>query len=136
MKLLVNLLWFGQAVANAEVLSLAVRAGMNPETVRQAVQQSAAASRFMERDAPALMRGDDLTTFPLARCLAELSDVLSLGVQHEVSLALGERVTEIYDEALKHFGDVDGELLAARWVIEQAKVEFGGGAPREKDQNR
>ena len=124
-KLLVNLLWFGQAIANAEVLSLAVRAGIDPETVRQAVQHSAAASRFMENDAPALMRGENLTSFSLARCVEELSGVLNLGSQHEVPLALGERVAELYREALEHFGDVDGELLAARRVIEQAKVEFG-----------
>lgn len=30
MKLLVNLLWFGQADADAEALSLAVRAGLDP----------------------------------------------------------------------------------------------------------
>lgn len=53
MKLLVNLLWFGQAVATAEVLSLAVRAGLDPWVVRAAVQQSAAANRFMERDVDA-----------------------------------------------------------------------------------
>ncbi|MDQ2894313.1 MAG: NAD(P)-dependent oxidoreductase [Actinomycetota bacterium] len=125
MKLLVNLLWFGQAIANAEVLSLAVRAGIDPETVRYAVQQSAAASRFMEQDAPALMRGENLTSFSLARCVEELSGVLNMGREHDVPLALGERVTEIYIEALKHFGDVDGELLAARRVTEQARIEFG-----------
>ncbi|MDQ6731226.1 MAG: NAD(P)-dependent oxidoreductase [Actinomycetota bacterium] len=124
-KLLINLLWFGQAVANAEVLSLAVRAGIDPETVRHAVQQSAAASRFMELDAPALMRGENLPSFSLARCLEELSGVLRLGREHEVPLALGERVTEMYAAALKHFGEVDGELLAARRVTEQAGIEFG-----------
>ena len=123
-KLLVNLLWFGQAVANAEALSIAVRAGLDPETVRHAVQQSAAGSRFMERDAPALMRGENLTSFSLARCVEELSGVLSLGSEHGVPLALGERVSEIYAEALNHFGDVDGELLAARLVTERSGVAF------------
>ena len=123
-KLLVNLLWFGQAVATAEALSIAVRAGLDPETVRHAVQQSAAASRFMEHDAPALMRGEDLTSFSLARCVEELAGVLNLGSELDVPLALGERVTEIYAEALDHFGDVDGELLAARRVTEQAGVAF------------
>ena len=123
-KLLVNLLWFGQAVANAEVLAIAVRAGLDPETVRHAVQQSAAGSRFMERDGPALMRGDNLTSFSLARCVEELSGVLSLGSEHGVPLALGERVSEIYAEALDHFGDVDGELLAARLVSERSGITF------------
>lgn len=128
MKLLVNLLWFGQAIANAEVLSLAARAGIDPETARHAVQQSAAASRFMENDAPALMRGDNLASFSLARCVEELTGVLTMAGQHDVPLALGERVTEMYAEALQHFGDIDGELLAARRVAEQAKVEFGAHA--------
>lgn len=88
-KLLVNLLWFGQAIANAEALSLAVRSGIEPATVRHAVQQSAAASRFMEQDAPALMRGENLTSFSLARCVEELSGVLMLGGQYDVTLALG-----------------------------------------------
>jgi 3-hydroxyisobutyrate dehydrogenase len=36
-KLLVNLLWFGQAVAGGEALALAARAGLDPETVRAAL---------------------------------------------------------------------------------------------------
>ncbi len=124
-KLLVNLLWFGQAIASAEVLALAVRAGLNPETVRQAAQQSAAASRFMEHDAPALMRGEDLTSFSLAGCVEELSNVLTLGSELGVPLALGERVSQLYAEALEHYGNIDGELLGARLVAERANVAFG-----------
>lgn len=127
-KLLVNLLWFGQAIASAEVLALAVRAGLNPETVRLATQQSAAASRFMEHDARALMRGEDLTSFSLAGCVEELSNVLTLGSELGVPLALGERVSELYAEALEHYGNVDGELLAARLVAERANVAFGRAA--------
>lgn len=123
-KLLVNLLWFGQAVASAEVLALAVRAGVDPETVRLAVQQSAAATRFMEQDAPALMRGDDLTSFSLARCLEELDGILALGSALKVPMALGERVAELYAAALERYGSADGELLAARYVVDRAEVEF------------
>jgi 3-hydroxyisobutyrate dehydrogenase len=125
-KLLVNNLWFGQAIAAAETLSLAAAAGLDPETVRLAVQQSAAATRFMERDAPALMRGDDRTSFSLARCHEELAGVLALGEQLDVPLALAERVTELYAQALGRYGDIDGELLAARLVAERAGVDLGG----------
>jgi 3-hydroxyisobutyrate dehydrogenase len=128
-KLLVNLIWFGQAVASAEALALAVRAGLNPETVRKAVQHSAGASRFMEHDARALMHGDDLTSFSLARCLEELSGVLALGGELDVSMAMGERVTELYAAALERYGDVDGELLAARLVAERSHVDFSRTAP-------
>jgi 3-hydroxyisobutyrate dehydrogenase-like beta-hydroxyacid dehydrogenase len=46
-KLLANTLWFGQAVAIAEALALAVRSGLDPETVRAALGESGAASRFL-----------------------------------------------------------------------------------------
>ncbi len=127
-KLLINLLWFGQAIASAEVLALAARAGLNPETVRLAAQQSAAGSHFMEHDARALMRGEDLTSFSLAGCVEELSNVLTLGSELGVPLALGERVSELYAEALEHYGNIDGELLAARLVAERANVAFGRSA--------
>lgn len=123
-KLIVNLLWFAQAVAGAEALTLAARAGLDLETVRRAVQESAAASRSMERDAPALMRGDDLTSFSLARCHEELAGILALGDQLAVPLSLAERVTEVYAQALERYGDADGELLAARLVAERAGVDF------------
>jgi 3-hydroxyisobutyrate dehydrogenase len=126
-KLIVNMLWFEQAVAGAEALSLAARAGLDLETVRLALQQSAAANRFMDRDAPALMAGDDLTSFPLARCHEELVGVLALGAQLGVPLALAERATELYSEALERYGDVDGELLAARLVAERAGVDLARG---------
>jgi 3-hydroxyisobutyrate dehydrogenase len=123
-KLIVNMLWFEQAVAAAEALSLAVRFGLDPETVRLAVQESSAASRFMERDAPALMRGDDYDMFSLARCHEELAGVLALGEQLDVPLALAERATELYAQALERYGDIDGELLGARLVAERGGVSF------------
>lgn len=123
-KLLVNYLWFGQALAGAEAFSIAVRAGLDPETLRGAVQQSAAAGRFMEQGGRALLTGDDLTTFSLARCHRELADVLTLGQELDVPLALGECVTELYSQALERYGDIDGELLGARLVSERAAVIF------------
>ena len=128
-KLIVNMLWFEQAVAGAEALSLAARAGLDLETVRLAVQESAAASRFMQRDAPALMTGDDLTSFSLARSHEELAGVLALGDQLDVPLALAERATELYAQALERYGDIDGELMAARLVAERASVDLAAERP-------
>jgi 3-hydroxyisobutyrate dehydrogenase len=124
-KLLVNFVWFGQAIAAAEAFSIAVRSGLDPETFRLAVQESAAASRFMEQDARALLTGNDLTSFSLGRCRQELAAVLTLGEELNVPLELGERITELYNQALDRYGDVDGELLAARLVAERAGITFG-----------
>jgi 3-hydroxyisobutyrate dehydrogenase len=43
-KLLVNLLWFGQAIATAEALLMARRAGLDLDVLRQALASSAASS--------------------------------------------------------------------------------------------
>jgi 3-hydroxyisobutyrate dehydrogenase len=124
LKLLANALWFGQAVAVAEALTLAVRAGIDPGTARAALAQSAAGSRFLEGDAPALLAGDDLPSFALARCCEQLDTVLALGEQLAVPLELASVVDEVHRRALAHYGDVDGELLGARLVAERAGVRF------------
>lgn len=128
-KLLVNLLWFGQAVASAEALALAERIGVGAQTLRSAVAHSAAASRFMETDAGALLAGDDLTDFGLARCCEELGSVLAMGCEHGVPLELAALVAELHHRALARYGDVDGELLAARLIAERAGVSFGSRGP-------
>ena len=126
-KLLVNLLWFGQAVAMAEALTLARRTGLDLETLLAAVGESAAASRFVTEGAQALLDGDDLTSFSLARCCEELSSVLSLGDELEVPLELAGLVSDLHRRALAHYGDVDGELLGARLIAERAGVRLGRG---------
>jgi 3-hydroxyisobutyrate dehydrogenase-like beta-hydroxyacid dehydrogenase len=123
-KLLVNLLWFGQAVATAEALTLARRAGLDLEVVRAALGQSAAASRFLADDAAALLRGDDLRSFSLARCVEELSSVLALGDELAVPMELATAVAGVHRQALQRYGDVDGELLGARFVAERAGLSL------------
>lgn len=88
-KLLVNLLWFGQAVATAEALLLGKRAGIDLGVLRGALADSAAASRFVSSDLDALFAGDYLTSFELDRCCEELANVTAqaheLGVPFELS---------------------------------------------------
>ena len=123
-----NLLWFGQALATAEALTLARRAGLDLDTLLAAVGESAASSRFVTGDAQALLDGDDLTSFSLARCCEELSSVLSLGHELDVPLELASLVSELHRRALAHYGDVDGELLGARLIAERAGVTLRRGS--------
>jgi 3-hydroxyisobutyrate dehydrogenase len=124
-KLLVNALWFGQAVATAEALALARRLGLDADTVLGALQESPAGGQFLKRHAARLLEGDDLRAFPLARCAEELDSVLALGSELGVSLSVAGAVSEIHRAALEHYGDVDGELLGARWVAERSGVQLG-----------
>lgn len=123
-KLLSNALWFMQAVGTAEVLALARRMGLDLDVVLGALDQSAAASRFIAQDARALLDGDDMTTFSLARCCEELSSVLGLGDALDVPLDVVSVVSELHVAALERYGDVDGELLGARFVGERAGVDL------------
>ena len=121
-KLLVNLLWFGQAVATAEALSLAAAADLDVGVVRDALERSAAGSRFIADHAGPLLDGDNLPAFPLARCCEELDSVLALGTESEVALDVATVVSDAYRRALEHFGDADGELLGARLILDRAGI--------------
>lgn len=121
-KLLVNALWFTSAVASAEALTLGRRFGLELEPLVRALRQSAADSRFLADYADPLLDGDDLTTFPLARCHEELAEVVALADESGVSLDVISAVSELHRRALERYGDVDGELLGARLVAEQAGV--------------
>jgi len=118
-KLLINMLWFGQAIASTEVLTLAEKAGIDLDVMRDAVGQSAAASRFMDRDAGALLAGDSMSSFALVRCCEQLDAVLELGSDLDLALELAAVVSDIHKRALARYGDVDGELLGARFVAEE-----------------
>ena len=126
-KLLSNLLWFGQAVAGAEALTLARRAGLDLATVLDALGESAAAGRFLTHDAWSLLDSDDMTAFSLARCCDQLSAVLDLGEDLGVPVALAAAVSDVHRGALEHYGEIDGELLGARFVAERAGVRLHGG---------
>lgn len=123
-KLLVNALWFGQALAVAETLALGAKLGLDPHALNDTIAKGPAASRVADEAGGALLRGDDMTTFPLARCLEEIEGVLGLAAESGVSLPLGSRVAELYSEALDRHGDADGELLAARYLTEELGVRL------------
>jgi 3-hydroxyisobutyrate dehydrogenase len=127
-KLLTNLLWFGQAVATAEVLSLVTRLELDPEAVRMAITRGPATSRFIEEDAPALLRGEVMDSFPVARCAEELTGVLQIAEDLGLRLPIAERVAELYEQAADHYGDADGELLAAHLVADRLGVRFADPA--------
>jgi 3-hydroxyisobutyrate dehydrogenase len=134
-KLLVNALWFTYAVASAEALTVGRRLGIDLEVLLGAVRASASDSRFLADYADALLDGDDLTTFPLARCCEELSAVVELADGLDVPLDVISAVSELHTSALERYGEVDGELLGARLVAERANTSLTR-LPSEEDSGR
>ncbi len=126
-KLLVNLLWFGQAVATGEALLLARRAGIELDVLRQTLATSAASSAFIRDDLGALLDGDYLTSFGLDRCCEELTAVAELARELGVPSQLTQVVEQTYQRALRRFGPVDGELLAVALLEEEAGLRIRHG---------
>ena len=130
-KHLVNLLWFGQALATAEALLLAHREGIDLETLRHAMAGSGSASSFISHDLGALLGGDYLASFGLDRCCEELAAITELARQDGVPFEISEHVERTYQRALARYGPADGELLAIAMMEEQAGIRLRRRVPRD-----
>jgi 3-hydroxyisobutyrate dehydrogenase-like beta-hydroxyacid dehydrogenase len=119
-KLLVNLLWFGQAVATAEAMLLGQAAGFNAEALRILLADSAAGSEFLRHDMQRLFSGDYMPVFGLDRCTEELEAVTDMFQALGMPCELSQVVTRVYQQALSRFGPVDGELMALALIEELA----------------
>lgn len=111
-KLLVNLLWFGQSLAVGEALLAARRSGLDLGVLSGVLARSAAGSDFIRRDLAAVLAGEDAhASFGLDRCCDQLDTVTDIAQELEAPFELSEVVREAYRAALAHYGPVDGELL-------------------------
>jgi 3-hydroxyisobutyrate dehydrogenase len=119
-KLIINTLWFGQAVVTAEALLLARRAGLDLEVVRQALAASSAASEFVRHDLDALLAGDYMESFALDRVSEQLDGAAELARDLAVPFEVSELVARIHRRAVERFGQVDGELLAVALLEDEA----------------
>ncbi|MFM9921241.1 NAD(P)-dependent oxidoreductase [Lacisediminihabitans sp. H27-G8] len=119
-KLLANLLWFGQVAAVTEALLLGQSLGLDPVTVRNVLSRSAAAGAFLTDSTDALFSGDYLENFPISRCLEELSTVAALAEQTSTPFDISTAISGLYRDAVDQFGDADGELLVAKLLEQRA----------------
>jgi 3-hydroxyisobutyrate dehydrogenase len=119
-KLLVNLLWFGNAVATAEAMLLARRTGMDLDVLHHALASSAGSSAFVTNNLGSLLDGDYLASFELDRCCEEIEAVTALARDLGVPSELMQLVEQTYQRALRRYGPVNGELLAVALLEEEA----------------
>jgi 3-hydroxyisobutyrate dehydrogenase len=119
-KLLVNLLWCGQALATAEALLLGQAAGIDPALLSQTIAHSSAGGTLIRRDIGALLRGDYLTSFELGRICEELDALTALASDYRVPWEVSDLVRRIYGRALDRFGPAEGELLGVALLEEEA----------------
>ncbi|MDP9028543.1 MAG: NAD(P)-dependent oxidoreductase [Actinomycetota bacterium] len=113
-KLLVNLLWFGQAAAVTEALLLGRSLGLEPDRLRGVLARSAAGSAFLDDHAESMLAGDYLETFGIDRVVEELDTLTALAAEASIPFELSTLVARLHRDALDRFGPVDGELLVAK----------------------
>jgi 3-hydroxyisobutyrate dehydrogenase len=123
-KLLVNGLWFAQAVAVGESLVLAAREGLDPDVLLGAIQRSAAACELVRAHTGDLLSGDYLASYGLDRCCDQLDAVVELAHEQGLPCELAASVQRAYRDALSRYGPVDGELLAVKRLEERAGVRL------------
>lgn len=120
-KLLINQLWFTQAVAFSEVLALAVRLGLDPHTFAALLEDTPAASAFARDYLPRLMDRDYLPVFGLNRVVEELDSLARAAGAAGAPWLVSTAVRDLHRSALTHYGAVDGELLGAAYVAHLAR---------------
>jgi 3-hydroxyisobutyrate dehydrogenase len=131
-KLMINLLWFAQLTATAEVLSVGTAAGVDLAMLRRCLLASPAASHFLERDAlPVLYRGDYDESFTLALACKDLGLAVDLARQAGVPAELSALVEQIYRRARAQYGDAGGEMLPIKLLEDLTGTPLRIDRPRE-----
>ena len=129
-KLLINLPWFGQAVATAEALLLGRASGLDLGVLREVLGDSAAGSDFIRHDLDALFAGDFMRTFGLDRCCEELQIATDLARGHHLPFQVSESVAEPCRQALRRMGRRTGNCWASRCSKSKPASGYGAHRPR------
>jgi 3-hydroxyisobutyrate dehydrogenase len=129
-KLLLNLTWFIQSVATAEVLTVGVRAGVALDRLHAALVGSPANSNFLERDVRMVLdHGDYDDAFPMRLVTKDLGLAVELARDVGVPVELTALVEQIHRRARATYGDDAGEISAVRLYEDLAGLELRLPAP-------
>jgi 3-hydroxyisobutyrate dehydrogenase len=66
-----------------------------------------------------------MPSFALARCAAQLRTLDELAGELAVPADVLAALARVHSDAVARYGDVDGELLGARFAAERAGVQLG-----------
>ena len=131
-KLMINLLWFAHLTITAEVLTIGVRAGVEPAVLRQSLLASAAASHFLEHDVLSVLESGDFDdSFVLALACKDLGLAVDLARQTGVPAEVSALVEQIYRRARAQYGDEGGQMLPMKLLEDLTKTPIRLPAPQE-----
>ena len=122
-KLMVNLLWFAQLVATAEVLTVGVKAGVALGTLRDSLLASPARGNLLEHDlVPLLTDGDYDESFAMALACKDLGLAVDLAGATGVPVDLSAVVEQVFRRARAAYGDQAGEMSPVRLYEDLARI--------------
>jgi 3-hydroxyisobutyrate dehydrogenase len=122
-KLMVNLLWFSQLVATAEVLTVGVKAGVELGVLRDSLLASPARGNLLEHDLrPLLEAGDYDESFAMALACKDLGLAVDVARASGVPAELSALVEQIYRRARAQYGDEAGEMVPVRLYEDLART--------------
>ena len=122
-KLMLNLLWFDQLVAIAEVLTIGTRAGVDLEVLHRSLVEGPTSSRLLARDLLPLLRdGEYEEGFSMALATKDLRLAVDLARSAGVPAELSAVVEQLFTRARAVYGDDAGEMTPVRLYEETAGV--------------
>jgi len=122
-KLMVNLLWFAQLVATAEVLTVGVKAGVALGTLRDSLLASPARGNLLEHDlVPLLADGDYDESFAMALACKDLGLAVDLAGATGVPVELSALVEQVFRRARATYGDQAGEMSPVKLYEDLART--------------
>ncbi len=131
-KLMLNLLWFDQLVAIAEVLAIGTRAGVDLGVLHRSLVEGPASSRLLAHDLLPLLRdGEYEEGFSMALATKDLRLAVDLARSAGVPAELSAVVEQLFTRARAVYGDDAGEMTPVRLYEETAGVLLRLPALRE-----
>jgi 3-hydroxyisobutyrate dehydrogenase len=129
-KLMINLLWFAQLTATAEVLTIGTQAGVDLATLRRCLLASPAACSFLEKDVlSVLYDGDYDESFALSLACRNLGLAVDLARNTGVPAEMSALVEQIYRRARAQYGDDGGEMLPVKLLEDLTGTQLRLPAP-------
>jgi 3-hydroxyisobutyrate dehydrogenase-like beta-hydroxyacid dehydrogenase len=125
-KLVANALWFAIVVATSEALLLGRSLGIEPPALAALLRDSAGGSVFADRHLGPMLDGDPFATFGIDRVVEELDTVAALGTDTGTPMPVLGASAAVHRAALARYGPELGELLAVRWLEDEAGRRLQG----------
>jgi 3-hydroxyisobutyrate dehydrogenase len=129
-KLMINLLWFAQLAATAEVLTIGTQAGVDLATLRRCLLASPAACNLVANDLlSVLYHGDYDESFTLALACEDLGLAVDLARNAGVPAEMSALVEQIYRRARAQYGDDGGGMLLVKLLEDLTGTQLRLPAP-------